>query len=997
MQQGQIIQLLTIAHTDNNDSKRSRAFEQLSRLSQTAGFFPFLLREIVTKPSIGLAIRQSALLFLKNHIIRRWKGPSRGGESRREHKELSEEEKSKIRRDLMDILAQGEEISTKLNVQVAVSIGSICKWDFPEQWPDIIKQLARLAATSSKPRAIFYALKTLIVISTSLSSAKAKATFFQQSPQLLSALSPILLRSYDKFCNTVQSILHHHHSSSSSSSSLSSSRSDLSSSSELSSLSSPSSSDDSSSFSSSNSELTSGGTIPERAKTILQVSFEIINTAYKLFFSILKERLIEIPNGNPKHPAHQWLTRLREIIQPLHHLAREITPFPSLHDLTLRRVEKLLNHSAKIAYIMHENYVEAFTPHLKPFIVRSFEWLTAMPSSVCPQYTITTMTFFHGCLGRIAELSLLPQPVVAKLASTLVTQYFAISREDLRTWKEEPEQFVQIEMYGWQESTRLCAQVLFSGLCNQYEKWLAVVAQRLFDHLSTVQPTNLKSLLHRDAALTAIGLAVSPSLLAHLPMGTMIQVLEEETKRKGPPELAVLHRRVAFVIDEWFRASSVARLCSREETATIFRILLALFRHPDLCVNIWAAIALRGCIDQYEFDSTCLLPLVPDFIPLITSLAFRLQHDLIHTHLLSILALIISQLQEDIKPYLNQILDCLQRLWSDAEENYILKTTIIQIFVVIARIPTLHSPRVRAFMLSVVSHCVDISIPDAAHYIEDGIGLWLEVVAASKVLERSLIDCWRFLPLILEESFEQLNELMTITALYITIDPQQFIATYGTAPAQMCSKLLGQVHIRGIPLILVVPHAYIQMAEHPRNLVPLSPLFKQLFRLLQDQETRKKLAVPISLVFARFLYRHGPEALAGFLRSLEQGEVPQLARSLVQIWLQALTNPTPPTIADALLLWAALCRSLTGELFLSGLSSSAISSYLVPLIDCLISFPSLDPDSCSNTGCLHHAFVAPLLNVDRKQKLCDAVRLLVQILPSPPSHFLKPEHLHLIN
>lgn len=479
--------------------------------------------------------------------------------------------------------------------------------------------------------------------------------------------------------------------------------------------------------------------------------------------------------------------------------------------------------------------------------------------------------------------------------------------------------------------------------------------------------------------MTALSLAASPTLLELLPLSAMIPMLINEVQRNDEKEMAILHRRVTFLIDEWFRCSTFAKLCSPSQTSSIFQMLVVLLKHRDLCVRVFAAISLRGCIEQYEFDFRLLVPFVSDLISSISALVFQLQHDTIHVHLLSVLSQIVANLNTLVLPFVFPIVDCLERLWRESGDNFLLKSNVVQCLTVIASIPCLRSDRLTAVLTAVVAQCVDIAIPDTTHYLEEGIALWVELLSCTDRMDAQLLRCWQHVPAIVQDSSEFIAPLARITASYLALDRAAFHASYGMSPIKLCNRILNDIDAKAIRLLLVIPHAYIQLADNPQALQTVYPFLQRLLCLSPEQvgeRAAEKLTRDVEIVIARLLLRHSSAGLAAFFATVDVHR----GRSLVLVghWLAHLQSPATEE-ADRLLLWLALCRCIDSDYIVGALSSNPADYYSKLLQALLTVAPELD-DMQADEGeqdKLHELLFKPLYTTDRKAFIRARLRSLL--------------------
>ncbi|EGC38931.1 hypothetical protein DICPUDRAFT_75469 [Dictyostelium purpureum] len=112
-------------HSDANVIKAAE--EQLSQIKVTEGYSKVLLK-ILASNEVDISIRQSVAVFLKNMIIRRWRGVE-------DESPISESDAEFIRENLIDLLVHSHHL---VQNQIEVMIEIIANRDFPEKWTSLL-------------------------------------------------------------------------------------------------------------------------------------------------------------------------------------------------------------------------------------------------------------------------------------------------------------------------------------------------------------------------------------------------------------------------------------------------------------------------------------------------------------------------------------------------------------------------------------------------------------------------------------------------------------------------------------------------------------------------------------------------------------------------------------------------------------------------------------------------------------------------------------------
>ncbi|XP_057289833.1 importin-7-like [Hydractinia symbiolongicarpus] len=140
-------QLITsiFQHTlEPSPEARAEAEARLTQLSTSPGFLPALI-QLVMSEDIQIAIRQAAVIYLKNMISRYWRELE--GEAGAQNFTIPENDKLFIRQHIVESIISASEL---IRVQLTVSIHEILSCDFPEKWPDICVKINGYLTSDNK-------------------------------------------------------------------------------------------------------------------------------------------------------------------------------------------------------------------------------------------------------------------------------------------------------------------------------------------------------------------------------------------------------------------------------------------------------------------------------------------------------------------------------------------------------------------------------------------------------------------------------------------------------------------------------------------------------------------------------------------------------------------------------------------------------------------------------------------------------------------------------
>lgn len=146
--------------SDGDAAVRVPAETQLKSIHKIIGFCPTLL-EIVLHPELELHIRQAAVIYLKNNVLRFWDVRnllSDNGQQDPSQFVIHDHDKKIITDSIVDAIVRcGQEL---LSVHLSSIVNMIIKSDFPHKWPGVVDKIHYYLAQTNDPSAWSGALIT---------------------------------------------------------------------------------------------------------------------------------------------------------------------------------------------------------------------------------------------------------------------------------------------------------------------------------------------------------------------------------------------------------------------------------------------------------------------------------------------------------------------------------------------------------------------------------------------------------------------------------------------------------------------------------------------------------------------------------------------------------------------------------------------------------------------------------------------------------------------
>lgn len=146
--------------TDPDAKVREPAEQQLNSIHKIIGFCPALL-EIVLHPELELHIKQAAVIYLKNNVLKYWDAKNFTNESGQTDPSqfiIHEHDKKLITDSIVDaIVSCGREL---LSVHLSSIVNMIIKAEFPHKWPGVVDKIHYYLVQTNDPNSWSGALIT---------------------------------------------------------------------------------------------------------------------------------------------------------------------------------------------------------------------------------------------------------------------------------------------------------------------------------------------------------------------------------------------------------------------------------------------------------------------------------------------------------------------------------------------------------------------------------------------------------------------------------------------------------------------------------------------------------------------------------------------------------------------------------------------------------------------------------------------------------------------
>eukprot|EP00842_Homolaphlyctis_polyrhiza_P000158 jgi/Hompol1/1142/HPOL_001071-RA len=387
-----------------------------------------------------------------------------------------------------------------------------------------------------------------------------------------------------------------------------------------------------------------------------------------------------------------------------------------------------------------------------------------------------------------------------------------MTQEDLESWNEDPESFLQEEEADhWEYNPRACAEKVFMDLVSKNRALLCPIIIEMLQNASG--PTTPETMLAKEAVYTAVGLAAY-DLYDWFDFSVWIRSHLIHESRQKDRWLKVMRRRISWVIGKWVAVKAPADI-----RPTLYDIVLSFMaRDDDLVVRLQAVNDLRLCIDDFEFEPTQFHPFLESSVAMFMALLSDVDEFESKMKILTCLIVIIERMEGQILPYIGPILQILPQLWQDSQEQNLFRASIVSIVSKLMKVQSTghhsYSMQLEGIVLPILQQSIDTSQPGHVYLLEAGLELWLITLQNAVACSPALLSLVPFATHLLDYGSESLKRVLHIIEAYVLLDPLQTLQSNAMPIIGAIAQMLGDLRaeasnaiLRTVDIILQACHA----------------------------------------------------------------------------------------------------------------------------------------------------------------------------------------------
>ncbi|XP_020288528.1 importin-11 isoform X2 [Pseudomyrmex gracilis] len=435
--------------------------------------------------------------------------------------------------------------------------------------------------------------------------------------------------------------------------------------------------------------------------------------------------------------------------------------------------------------------------------------------------------------------------ILTEICRRLVTHYFLLTPADLELWDTQPESFAADDGgESWKYSLKPCTESLFLAIFHHFRDVLSsVLVDMMQQHHQPVDPENLRAILVKDAVYRAVGLAAF-DLYDEVNFDQwFLTTLREELKVRSN-NYRIIRRRVCWLIGQWTNIK-----LSPELRPELYKLMIeALGPEEDLGIRLAASHALRQAVDDFQFNpEEFAYFLEPTF-----SLLFGLLKDVnecdTKMHVLSVLSFIIERVGSGIKPYIGALSSYLPELWQQSEVHHLLRCAIVSTLIHLEKALGSESVALEPLVVGIVALSCDLNEDGYVYLLEDGLELWLALLENAPAPTPAIMDLFRNMPALLDQSTENLRTCLYIIQAYVLLSPQDFFTQRGSVVIETLRSLLCDLRSEGRVMALGLFESCLKVSPQQGAML-IKPSLPKIFESVNsDEESLMVTTVNLSII-----------------------------------------------------------------------------------------------------------------------------------------------------
>lgn len=276
----------------------------------------------------------------------------------------------------------------------------------------------------------------------------------------------------------------------------------------------------------------------------------------------------------------------------------------------------------------------------------------------------------------------------------------------------------------------------------------------------------------KDAVYSAIGIA-APILEKKFDFNGFLTTTIVSDLQQMDPMYSIIRRRIAITLARWIVVN-----VDDERKPLVYEIFNMLL-DPSIELNtqsvrITAGKRLHDVVDAMYFRQTAFAPFTASIMSRLLDLIRSVELAETKMAILHTVSTIISQMDQAVNPFAEQIVTILQTLWAESTEN-MMKTVIVNILKKLVRSMKADSLPLHSVILPTIRATLEPGSDLQIYLLEDAIALWQAIVEHTRAPASD--ELLSLIPYILPlyETEDALESALRITRSYIYLAPSAML------------------------------------------------------------------------------------------------------------------------------------------------------------------------------------------------------------------------------
>ncbi|KAG4303029.1 hypothetical protein PCK1_000695 [Pneumocystis canis] len=323
---------------------------------------------------------------------------------------------------------------------------------------------------------------------------------------------------------------------------------------------------------------------------------------------------------------------------------------------------------------------------------------------------------------KTLERNIFNPEMIQRISEILITKYIILRPNDLFLWEENPEQwFLEEEKQSWEYNLRLCTECLFADIFLIYNKILFNPFMSLFQTIAVSFDENTFFL--KEAVYNAFGIGIS-SLHDFMDFDNIFtNFLLKDIETHSSRISKIIYRRILILISQY-----TSLKCSKDLQSNMYSVFQKFLginiELNDLVVRLTAATCLEQYINKWNFEKEQFSPYLKNILENLLHLINQCELSDSKLRVLQVINTIIERMEQEILPYVQDIINILPLLWEQSEEGHSLKTVIIVTLAKLVKSLREESQKYHPLIIPLIEYSINLSMNTHIYLMNNSLELW---------------------------------------------------------------------------------------------------------------------------------------------------------------------------------------------------------------------------------------------------------------------------------